>query len=127
MVSSEFSKIYNKSDVSASPFTLNYSSMDKLHMSDKNHERSLDEPKDTSLRSSFSHSLVKDLQQSGHSVNEASMINETIETLNNQSSIERINQLVMQSVERVKRTALNYNTDDFLNSLNCMKNMGKFK
>ncbi len=134
MVSNEFSKLHNKSDVTNSPFTLNYSSMDKLNeqMNDKNIQKSFNDPKDISLTSSYSSkpNSSKVLQYSitnNNNFNETSMINETIETVSNQSSIERINQLVMQSVERVKRTALNYNNDEFLNSLNCIKNIGNIK
>jgi len=108
--------------------------MDKLNeqMNDKNIQKSFNDPKDISLTSSYSSkpNSSKVLQYSitnNNNFNETSMINETIETVSNQSSIERINQLVMQSVERVKRTALNYNNDEFLNSLNCIKNIGNIK
>ena len=125
MVSSEFTKTDNS--ITATPHEINYDNMYKfndfnVNNNEDNNSMSLNATSSGQLEeikaSFFAHKDTRDLN------GDSSMINQTIDQLNNQSSIDRINQLVMQSVERVKRTALNYNTDELLNSLNCMKHIG---
>ena len=111
MLSNEFTKI-NKSD--GSLIAINYDNMDKIN------DKSLD------ISAAASNTLNLDtLSETERSILEktkelnTSEINQTIG--NNQSSIDRINQMVMQSVERVKRTAMSHQTDYLLNNFNGYK------
>ena len=102
-------KSHNKSsNITASPYTaINYSKMDQLNTADDTTQ--LDDTNNNFRNNSIAN-------------NDYSMNNQTMDQVNNQFSIDRINQMVMQSVERVKRTVLNYgsNEDFTLDNLNTM-------
>lgn len=115
MVSSEFSKI-NKSEIS---FGINYDNMDKLNdmtHAEKSINMTMPAVENTQM---FNDSDMSFKQNSTRN----EFINQTVDNFNNQSTIDRMNQMVMQSVERVKRKAMIYKTDDFLDSLNGLKHL----
>lgn len=119
-----------ESDVSFAPGGINYDNMDKLNeltpIVQKSTcgfageaDRTLNQNEFNESRASLKANSTRDFDGS------LMMANQTMENYCNQSSIDRINQLVMQSVERVKRTAMTYKSDDFLSNLNPHKTTGK--
>jgi hypothetical protein len=112
-----------ESDTSfASIGCINYDNMDKLNeMTPAGHSFN-----NSFNRNVFNESQVSLKANSTRDFNCSLMANQTMEGYCNQSSIDRINQLVMQSVERVKRTALStYTSDDLLANLNSVKPTGE--
>ena len=112
-----------ESDTSfASIGCINYDNMDKLNeMTPAGHSFN-----NSFNRNVFNESQVSLKANSTREFNCSLMANQTMEGYCNQSSIDRINQLVMQSVERVKRTALStYTSDDLLANLNSVKLTGE--
>lgn len=117
MLSNEYSKLINKSDMSS----FNYESMDKINemMANTTTDKSMNLVQVNKDSETFNNSSFIIEPNNINDFHDGSMINKTMD--NNQSSLDRINQLVMQSVERAKRTALKYNCDEFINNL---KNLG---
>lgn len=118
-----------ESDVSFAPGGINYDNMDKLNELTPVVQRSTcsfaGEADSTFNQNEFNESRASLKANSTRDFNGSLMMaNQTMENYCNQSSIDRINQLVMQSVERVKRTAMTYKSDDFLANLNSHKPIG---